>query len=188
MFLGVDPDLHCTAFAVVSQEREVIDLWTAETKGETGQAACVAMARALAHTPRRAHKHEIKTAAIEGQDIYVGRGRTQNPKSIMLLASVAGAALMLVERRFSPAEILYPRPADWKGQVPKEIHHTRLCGSLGWRFERRAGYCRPWNDDAGFEFPATKWKHLMDAIGLALWARERTLRFTAVASAAQSAP
>lgn len=52
------------------------------------------------------------------------------------------------------------KPAYWKGQVPKPVHHARILRTLN---ERERAYVE------GIKLPASKMHNVMDAIGLGLW-------------------
>jgi len=54
------------------------------------------------------------------------------------------------------------RPAEWKGQTPKEVHHRRVQRALGAQELARLP-----------DLPKTKAHNMMDAIGLGLWQLER---------------
>jgi hypothetical protein len=114
--------------------------------------------------------------AVEAQEIYqFGTGRTANPKSIMYLATVAGMALAAHSRAF---HLFFPTPQAWKGSVPKIIHQARILSKCGWKYEKVGtldnGYCYPVDVPIGLgDFKKTDWKHLVDAIGLALYAKEQ---------------
>lgn len=172
MFIGVDPDLHYTAFALWDG-KQVIALWLAEATGRTERAACMAMSQAIVDAQpdlQGLNDCPVFAYAVEGQELYRGKGKTRNPRDIMFLATVAGAALSYCHDYFAGQDCVsfYPAPAEWKGQVPKDIHQSRTYANVGWESEKRKGYAVP--VDAPFEFTATRWKHLGDAIGLAQWA------------------
>jgi len=114
--------------------------------------------------------------AIEGQDVI--RGHTKNPADIIKLAQVAG---FWAAQRRGNATVHVPEPKEWKGQVPKGVHHKRLCAMLGLRSKTMGGkhpYECPLNDDGtprvnlGNGIVPSDWKHLLDAFGLAIWLAE----------------
>lgn len=102
---------------------------------------------------------------IERPQVY-SRYRTQaDPNDLIGVALVAGAALGI----FSPFAqgVSMPRPMDWKGQLPKEIHHRRIFAELD--LEERRGV------ELG-GVPKSLIHNVNDAIGLGLWAVGRLSR------------
>lgn len=101
---------------------------------------------------------EPSTWVVEAQQDYPGKGGRKRGldslrRQVDRLAAEAGAAGLV-------SAWVAPKPAEWKGQVPKEVHHRRLVEvlTLGER---------------------TRWRHTVgdldarDAIGLGLWALGR---------------
>ena len=104
----------------------------------------------------------------------------------MYLAAAAGAALHECVAQYPAAYGLFPRPGEWKGQVPKQINQMRAFKKLGipaqTRGKKETGYCVPdlkhlchIHADQIVQGPLNlgDWKHVGDAVGLALWAREK---------------
>ena len=116
--------------------------------------------------------------AIEGQEIYLGK--TKNPRSIMFLAAAAGAALHECVAQYPAAYSRFPRPSEWKGQVPKHICQSRVFSKLGLQYKikgntvKNTAYCIPdleEDTDKG-KFNLGDWKHVGDAVALAWWVRD----------------
>lgn len=51
-----------------------------------------------------------------------GRNTSTDPNDLIRVALVAGAII----ERCQPIELHMPTPQEWKGQVPKNIHHMRI--------------------------------------------------------------
>lgn len=183
LFLGCDPDLHTTAFAVVDenmrlqQEEGCLKIVKVHEK-LTGPDAVKEMVVILgAMTPA----WPIGSFAVEAQQIIPsGKNRTRRPQDIVLLGHVAGAALGM---RVVPSSVIryFPLPVQWKGSVCKIIHHRRILNRAGYSdaqifqvgkvTDKYDGYCGL----VGSSFNKGDWKHLTDAIGLAQWAADQYL-------------
>jgi len=177
MFVGIDPDLHNLGFALVDAEGHVLKVNVVRVpksfKGEE------AVAEMISEAPRNLDfwvPEEVCrrgfTAAIEGQQIYYGKSQVR-PDSLLLLAQVAGAAACAM-RICGASTIILPRPRKWKGEVPKPIHQARILSRLGWAYKKTQGYSYPTDPPKHLgSLRPEEWKHVVDAIGLALWARDR---------------
>lgn len=186
-FLGVDPDLHTTAVALVNHLGRPIWLSICEVdKKLLGREAAIWMAQALPGSLRGLY---WSSAAVESQEVtYTGRAGG-NPRDIVLLAHVGGSALTAVSATPMTGALFFPSPAEWKGQIPKQIHQARVCRDLGWHAETRGsgkgGYIRPSASAYPNEHPmmerfekengVTGWKHMLDAIALARWCRQQQI-------------
>lgn len=180
MFVGVDPDLHNTGIAVIDNDGKCILACSCKVSRQfKGRSACIEMAEeirkaavnvdaivgAFCETGKDA---KASVLCVEGQELYRGNdAATKNPRSIMFLASVAGAALGAI-----PAHAkMFPSPQEWKGSIPKEIKQARILLEAGWAVGKASGYCFP--QHLPFGLNKGDWKHVTDALGLAQWARSQ---------------
>ncbi len=189
-FIGCDPDTHACSFALVDDQDNVIELACCKVPDKlTGLDAVVAMGHALSNFwLQYGHLHSM-AYAVEAQEVaYTARQKGANPRSLILVANVAGMALQAGMRSCLEVRPYMPYPSQWKGSVPKQIHQGRILDRLGCDFERvgkdpSTGYCRPTSGTERWagaeELNKGDWKHVVDAIGLALWAREKYLADTA---------
>jgi len=191
LFLGIDPDMHDLAVASVCTLPSPVE---GAPPTVTWSVGCVRIPKAItglecvpilgAELMAAAWKwrnawdkliqNDSPVVAIETPMVY--RKETKNPEDIIHLACVAGAAACAYASQGFRVEMVEPQ--RWKGQVPKGVHQKRTLDALGLTGKRRggesAGYMVP--DDPAFfgEFGASAkdgdWKHLLDAVGLALWA------------------
>lgn len=194
--IGVDPDTTKTALAIVDLNGpSVLAVYVMRQKGKRERQASIRMAEIAAGIVKHHAfvKDEIfppvewvKAVAIEGQELYLpksGKGKdsqgTKNPRSILWLAPISGIWMGLLKLLFPDAAMFFPAPSGWKGQTPKQIHHNRIGKKLGWEMENHGskdkGYAAPVdvNIPVGSDIIESDWKHIMDAIGLALWAGEQ---------------
>lgn len=93
---------------------------------------------------------------IEIPQIYVRSRSKGDPNDLIKLAACAGA---IVGRLPSGVEILCARPADWKGQTPKEVTRSRCLTALS-----------P-DEIRSVRLPSAKGlqHNVWDAVGLGLW-------------------
>lgn len=135
----------------------------------------------------------IFCTVVEGQQIY--QGVRQRPDDILRLSQVAGGGAGIASHLCGATRLLMPRPQEWKGSVPKPIHQARVLERLGWPYERKgpapkrtmgkvehSGYCVPTSvpsDVALYDVRPSDWKHIVDAIGLALWGVDQLKSATA---------
>jgi len=174
MFLGVDPDLHNTGLAIADKNGNIVWVGCCSVPRDCkGSNAVIAMAKALDETLAN---YKMLHVVVEGQTINFKQ--TRNPGDILHLAHVTGIIVGLLAPR-GWLSLFIPTPREWKGQVPKQIHHQRILDTLGWKYNVHPGYCVPINPpvDMGIPLKGTQWKHVVDAIGLARWGwKESTVR------------
>lgn len=185
--LGVDPDTRGTGFAIVQLHEgkfTPILMGVIETQdpGARGIDAVLAQIRQpLPHQLLGVLAH-CGWAAIEFQQNY--RNGKARPDDLSLLSAISGAWASIPPPM---CEVMMPKPAQWKGTVPKGIHQKRTISKLdGWDFEDRGA------KDAPLPLPPDglsisgiqehHWKEIVDAIGLAIWALERAEVTDAVAA------
>lgn len=150
--LGVDPDLHHTAFALVDQSAGLRSSYhlrvPAHLKGEDAVLVTLDRARDALREPWIVGA-KVDGIAIEAQQHYVGS--PVDPADLLMLAMVSGGIAALLQAMWPSIPMRLPRPCEWKGQVPKKIHHARVARILG----------------SGFHMLPTE--HCKDAAALALW-------------------
>lgn len=97
---------------------------------------------------------------------------TKNPQSIVDLSFLGGIAVAAALRVHGAGLVLPVEPQQWKGTIPKEVHHSRILDQLNWGKKILSDHARPLNPDLldvkqFSTLKAAHWKHVMDAIGLA---------------------
>ena len=173
-YVGIDPDTHATSFAIADLDRVyAVDVAKVGSKYR-GADAVVQMSAAISETVMRMFTalegpFEIY---VEGQKVY-SRQQRANPNAIVTLAQVAGAAINATQV-WGPTELVLPQ--DWKQQQPKVTNQGRTYRHFGWNYtsktpKRGDGYCIPQCEEAAkFKQSDSSWRHIADALGIALWA------------------
>lgn len=175
--LGIDPDTKNTGLALVESHDcapvgivyRVLHVAVASATGTTVQDRLVEMARSVNSALHvLLESMPVHRIAIEWQRLRP-RGE-KNPNSIVDLNGVAGMCLQAASAFLVRSQpLLTPIPADWKGQVPKDIHQKRILAKVGLT-----------EDLEGVPGAETMTKtqkgHVIDAIGLALWASRQRVR------------
>jgi len=175
---GVDPDLHRTAVASIWESGSWKVVIVPVPDSVKGRDAMLAMCTTLVQVfPSLIRVDVPRHVAVEGQDFRTrGNARFED---IGHLACITGAAIALARTREFSVES--PLPSEWKGNIPKSIHHLRIARELGFEVVIKGGpqrgYGVPIDPKIRSMLPlASDWKHGMDALGLALWARNQTRR------------
>ncbi len=188
--IGVDPDLHATAMALVRgvegglAQVQAVHVFRGE-KTFKGHDAILDMIDELLMVPDVLHHwgvdpQAIVRVAIERPSLVrrVGVRKHARPDDIVNLTMVAGAAAFSLQASLDRGTLFLPHPSEWKGQVPKRVHQARMWRSLHVTYELRG------SDTNGYVVPMgllqscnierdSEWKHASDAVGLALWGLEQ---------------
>lgn len=167
--LGVDPDTHHLAWSIVGIEYDrvnpkplLIDFGTFEVeRKKTGPEAECEMIRTMTRGIKMEDQtqqllKEIKIVTVESQQVYVGKAFRAN--DLVRLAHVGGAAAQLFVLLCPQADLKMPLPRDWKGEVPKDIHQSRILRKL---LDSPA--------KAKIDTLGVRRSHVIDSIGLAFW-------------------
>jgi hypothetical protein len=174
--LGIDPDLHSTGWAVYDGKEVVAVGCIKVPRKLTGMGAIGTMMMAA---KGECWGGVVDVLVVEGQELYLGN--TKNTRSILDLALCAGTIMGVVYTGSGAKYVLCPKPAEWKGQVPKHIHHRRILDGLGVAYalvgttvvpEKTSLHLLP----GGATLKNGDWKHVTDAIGLAIWGAEKIKR------------
>jgi hypothetical protein len=96
---------------------------------------------------------------VEFPVIYPTDKQKGNPNDLVKLATMAGMVLAQFQGRIW--DMFTPTPREWKGGIPKEIHHQRLAAMFP-------------EAEAKMAHVAKSYQHnVWDAIGLADWGRKQ---------------
>lgn len=189
VIIGIDPDMRKPSMAMMDvKSGNTIAVRciknTSKAKDRAAVIGCVNSLRGcITSFLKDLGNPELLCVVVEGQEIAYTAREGANPRSIMLLATVAGACL--TEAAYETENILFPSPNEWKGGVPKGIHQARILRKMGWEYEvvgsdKKTAYARPTQDLSAVyganDLNKADWRHVVDSIGLADYAREKIIR------------
>jgi len=186
--LGIDPDLHNTALALLEVDiadlltfvpfvPTILDLTTASISSKfTGQEAVIRMIVALkSELSIFIGLHDVDLCVVEGQQKYFGTSPAK-VEDLIQLSHISGAAAAYFTSNCTDASIAIPTPNMWKGSIPKPIHQARVLNALGWKAKKATSYSYPKKPPERFDFNQGQWKHLVDAIGLGWWGLKKCIK------------
>lgn len=192
IFYGIDPDLHVPALACIERPAHVGGarlVWAGiahrtpdDFRGAMALEDAACAGADVRGATGRAKPTSLAVVACEMPKKYPGS--KVRPQDLIHLAASAGIWAGYVAQQSSAKVIAveFPYAQDWKGSVPKYAHQARICKRMGWDYSlagtlRSGRYCVPSISslpDAAAAVKAADWKHVLDALGLALWAYDRT--------------
>jgi len=171
--LGFDPDLHSSGAAIVRDNQLLMVALTnvsAREKGPRAASRNIRAAQALAW-PIDA----VERIAIEIPQVYSGSKNKVDPADLINLTLVSGGASDALWTAYPAASQAFLTPQAWKGQVPKHIHHGRICEALGIQYTTNNKRVLPvWASSTLVlgNITAARAQHVLDACGLALFAQK----------------
>lgn len=171
LVLGIDPDSHNTAWCVASL-KQVIALGVVRGPLNQDHAGITMLRYSGLALELILKKHQVELAVVEGQHIHYGQAAP--PADILKLAQIAGGLAGQIALLSPPTKLLIAQPADWKGQTPKRVNQARSFNHYGILAEQGKDYCVPTGcvriaKVEGFgALRKGDWKHVGDAVGLAL--------------------
>lgn len=153
--LAVDPGLRGSGVALVSGGQLVRAGYAPSAERTArGAAAWAAAAWAVAEWVWSRHLR-FDLGLVENPEQYEGVGHKANREDITELTGVAGGVSVILSVKAPVTSVL---PKQWKGQVPKDVHNSRVMARLSQA------------EQLVIEWPADSLKHnVIDAVGLALW-------------------
>ena len=165
-FMGCDPDSRHMAYAIVDRQGNVTEAFTIDHQSNPLDQSNV----------HRYYRHRINdefVAVVEGQKVYKD-DKKSNPDSLITLARVSGIACYWLASSPACKDIVIASPQEWKGSKQKHAHQAHILTRLGQtpivKGKGDHRYCIPEDDFLGLNM--TQYKHVIDAIGLALWLRD----------------
>lgn len=150
---AVDPGTRLSAWAVFEEDG----------KGQIGLTRSVAeslpervseMAGALYAV---AAKYQATEIIVEMPRVYRTGKQKGDPNDLVDLAFAAGGIAVILSAIEGLTHVVIPYPREWKGTIPKNIHHARLRMQV------------PEVVQAIDQIPKSLQHNVWDAVGLALW-------------------
>lgn len=105
----------------------------------------------------------VDTLVVEKPQVYQTRS-AKGPASDLIDLAISVGRIIVTHPH---DQLLTPLPREWKGQIPKAVHHTRIAMALT-EAEKKIVL------DA-CDKNKSRTKDIMDAVGLGLWALGRTV-------------
>lgn len=145
--LAIDPGIRCTGVAYFRYSNlERLDAFSTKAKDDLGKRVAF-----ISKKIKETFENTIfDLVVIEYPEIYRHTKQDIDYEDILAVTLVAGAVLGSVVSK----EWRLPKPKQWKGQVPKNIHNDRVLNRL---YEHERGWPELSNHNA------------IDAVGLGLW-------------------
>lgn len=142
--LYIDPGMKCTGLALYHDATLV---HVRAVRSSTLSEAC----------DDRLGNVDLDAAVIELPQIYAAGVQKADPNDIVALAVIAGAYASAAAS--AGASLAWKRPAEWKGQAPKDIVHARMHAVL-----------TPWESKLfeGLKLPRGMLHNVYDAVSMGL--------------------
>lgn len=171
--VGIDPDTKSTGIATVQSYNggfQILQVRLARAKGRLAADRRVEMAKSL-------------LASINCETLDIGylptavavewmklRPREKRPNDIVNLNGIAGMCVAASALLY-PEYLFTPIPQEWKGTVPKKIHQARILSRLHLMpdLTYQKGYGTG-SVPGSADIPKSMRTHVIDALGLAVWA------------------
>jgi hypothetical protein len=176
-YVGIDPDTKATGIVVLVEGRlrYVACVRADDLQGMASMVSwTIKKIGSFVHALGSAHSASV---TIEDQEIAYSSKSGANPRSMIPLAQVAGMAFGIAASQRKLGDVQeFVKPVVWKGSVKKHVKQGWVFDRLGISYRVTTGkepYCVPTVTIPGADFPEGCWKHVADAVGIALWAYDR---------------
>lgn len=136
--VAVDPGIHWCGVSIWEKARLRCALLVKHDSGEAGCHAAIPMAHAIRDVLTQVGLLP-HTLVVEMPQVYVRERSKGDPNDLVDLAAVAGAVMYAVGAQ----DVVIYKPAEWKGQVPKDITHARALAKLNSLEQQTILTCRP---------------------------------------------
>ena len=130
--MGIDPGLRCTGVAWGDLGNpELIQSYSVRVKPSSLQNRISNITASVINQYLAGLAPDV--VIIEKPQVYQGHLQKGDPNDLIDLAILVGQLMSSLSFVWL-STILLPTPAQWKGQIPKDIHHRRIrkqCPHLG---------------------------------------------------------
>jgi len=157
--LAIDPGIKCLGWAFF-EGAELKRCGVSRTEHEVNLAVYVH----LENLQKVLNGVEV-SVVVERPEVYLQRYWKGDPRDLISVAVVAGAAMTV------GTSARTPQPKEWKGSVPKEISHRRILSKLS-SLEKEIA-AQPVALGKPATMPPSLAHNMWDAIGLGIWALGR---------------
>lgn len=130
--------------------------WASFCDGSLNGCGVISDALDLDRLCGRLPRYDKIVLVIEKPQVYQGRKSKGDPNDLIDLAVQAG----FVVGRLRPSKTVWPKPATWKGQVPKEVVERRVLAILTEQEKELVGHA---------DVRRSVRHNMYDAIGIGLW-------------------
>ena len=131
--LTLDPGLRAPGLAYFEAGKFVWATCVQADSGERGPRQWNLISRAVRRAMVSAAPGWVQggTIVVEKPQVYPkGKGPNANPDDLVELAAALGACVAALDDVVWPGVWVTYLPREWKGQVPKDVHHRRILKKL----------------------------------------------------------
>jgi len=167
--IGMDPDTKSTGIAAVQSFNggfQIVQVALVRAKGRKAADRRIEMALGLISF---AFNCLYKPTAIAVEWQHIRPGSEKRPNDILNLTGISGMCVAAAAQ-LNSEHLFTPIPSEWKKQVPKHIHQARVCSRLHITTELRSTEGEKNFIPGAEDIPASMRSHVIDALGLAVWA------------------
>ncbi|MEI6791235.1 MAG: hypothetical protein WCK42_08650 [Myxococcaceae bacterium] len=161
--LAIDPGLQATGWAVLSDKTgTLLSCGMVRPFAQVSQTHSIAELRSKIMKiweERVGFSKNPVALAVELPQIYQQKFLKGDPNDLIPLSVMSG----LFWASFNPGKCFLPRPATWKGQVPKDVMQERIISKLSTSSKRILA-------ESLQTVPKYLRHNVYDAVGIGLWA------------------
>lgn len=183
LYLGVDPDLRTLNMAVLDGTTPLA-IFLRRNIGGKGDTAVASAAKGIAGILDDFVKFMAANDALQTREIvlivesqnmqqavqYRGKGKKIDYQDILHTGQLSGIWMGVFAE--VATRIVLVAPGQWKGQVPKNIHHPRIYARLGWPTDTPPGTIGVYS---AVKPNPGDFLDINDSLGLALYGAEKGL-------------
>jgi Holliday junction resolvasome RuvABC endonuclease subunit len=127
MIVSIDPGVHEAGVAVWYGDGPLASAWLVRLDDPRYTTPWAGMGRTVANEVGRI---ALDAVVIERPQVYVHSRAKGDPNDLITLALAAGAMIGAMRATRTKLIVVEYKPAEWKGQVPKDVMTRRIKRSL----------------------------------------------------------